>query len=871
MSLFGAVADLLDPPPRDVFGLLGYTPDPSQQLFHDATEFDVGYGGLAGAGKANRCPDRANPLYNEDMEGKVLTPKGFKLIGDVQVGEQVCNPDGTVACILAIHDRGMQPFYRVTMADGSSVETSADHLWPVSLSGRRVRVKKELPTVPGGLRPEDEWNLRLTQRCRIITTEQLRDYVISAGSADRPYHPLVPLTAPVNMTGAPGRWPFLPSYTLGVLLGDGSVSPRDVSFVSADPEIAEYVNQELKEPLSVKFRQQQEGCISYRISGPVGIKDGSPQDLLRRDGLLGHRSWEKFIPKRFMTAPVAERFAIVQGLMDTDGGIEQDGGSVEYTSVSQQLALDMQYLLRSLGYKATMNTKQTHYLLDGERMPGRLAYRLHIRGPYMEKLFRLQRKIRLVQPFNGGDVWPAHRVVSVEPSGTDNARCITVSHPNGLYVTDDFIVTHNSHALLLDAIRAAATYPGMSLGIFRKTYPELYGSIIVKVLYMQEALKEHFDAVWLASVNELRFSNRSIIQFRHAASMADVTMQQGAEYQWLGLDERQLVTPDIPDFLTTRIRSGRGGVPVIGIRSTFNPGDVGHSDLKERYIEKTDMGNHTYQKMTDEDVPQPTGLFVRFVPGKRSTHIDAAYWKSIQTIEDPVRRRQLAEGDWDAGSGLMFSETWRRSIHVVTPEQFPISEGATVVRARGIDYGITAPFCCLWGAKLSDNLVIVYRELYERGLTPVQQAQLILENEEEHEKRLPLVGYLDPSCWTGYANEPHKSTASEYSSRGVRVMKAFNDRIGGVRLVHEGLRIREDGRPRLLIYDTCPNIIKQLGGIPRSKTNPEDVNTHGDDHAFDALKYLLFGLHGRGLQSLPGATRQKPWRPDSSNAMRVAL
>lgn len=435
-----------------------------------------------------------------------------------------------------------------------------------------------------------------------------------------------------------------------------------------------------------------------------------------------------------------------------------------------------------------------------------------------------------------------------------------------------------SMALLMDAVRYGATYPQMRLGIFRRTFDELQESITSKVMYLQRALAEHLGARFVTSpYPELHFRNGSVIHFRYAETLQDATRRQGGEYQYIGIDERQQVSPDVPMYLQTRIRTGHPGVPVIGIRSTFNPGDIGHADLKERYIERTNMGADVYH-VRDPETGEPmrdrhgnlTQQYVRFVPGVRSTHINESYWGSLATIEDPVLRRQLAEGDWDAGGGLMFSETWRRAVHVVAPEQVPIPQGAGILRARGIDYGMTNPFCCLWGAKLTDDLVVVYREVYQTNLTPMEQAALILASEESHEKRLPLIGYLDPSCWAKYANvttkhgAPPKSIASDYIASGVSVMRAHNDRIGGVRLVHDALRVRSDDFPRLLVYSTCHNLIKQLGGIPRSTINPEDVNTKAPDHAFDALKYLLFGLLGRKNETDHRTRAGNNFRPQTS-------
>lgn len=413
-----------------------------------------------------------------------------------------------------------------------------------------------------------------------------------------------------------------------------------------------------------------------------------------------------------------------------------------------------------------------------------------------------------------------------------------------------------SMALLMDAIRVCVTWPGMRAGIFRRSYDELDESILSKAIIYQDQLHDLFGARLIGAPRPvLRFANGSDLRFRYAESIGDATRRQGGEYQWIGIDERQQVMPNVPDYLMTRIRSGRPGVPVLGVRSTFNPGGLGHATLKERYIERTEQGTKVYVETHNNDgeaLDDP--ISIRFVPGERSTHINASYWSRLQAVEDPVLRRQLAEGDWDAGGGLMFSETWRRNIHVITPEQYPVPLSAGVAKGMGIDYGISNPFCALWGAKLTDDLVVIYREVYKTGLTPDEQAKLILGSEavEERAHGRHTPAWLDPSCWTPYPDQktvagaaPTRSIASDYQRAGVPVARAHNDRIGGVRLVHQALKVREDGMPRLLVYSTCPNLIKQLGGLPRDQRNPEDVDTRAEDHAFDALKYLLYGLVGK--------------------------
>src|SRR5579859_6445789 len=250
-------ADRLAEPELDVFGALDYVPTERQREFHEATEFDCLLGGAAGGGKGGRCPDRAAPSYNASMETKVLTPKGFKLIGDIEVGDSVCNPDGTTAKVIKVVDNGLKQFFRVTLADGSSVEADEDHLWAMSIAGTRKRRKHDAPVIPQGLRPEDEWNLRVQSRCRIVNTLELRRLVQRADedkvNGFRSRYVQIPLTNPVNLTGmsGSGQWERFSPYILGALIGDGSLSGPSVQICGIDEAIFDRMRHEMPDGLEL--------------------------------------------------------------------------------------------------------------------------------------------------------------------------------------------------------------------------------------------------------------------------------------------------------------------------------------------------------------------------------------------------------------------------------------------------------------------------------------------------------------------------------------------------------------------------------------------------------------------------------------------
>ncbi len=632
---------------------LGITPKQAEFLSYQGRE--ALYGGAAGCGKAGRCPDRAAPSYNESMETKVLTPKGFKLLGDVKVGDQVCNPDGTVARVVAIHDHGRQQFYRVTLADGSSVEASEGHLWAVSISGARRRQKVAPPIVPAGLRPEDEWNLRLNQRCRIVTTRELAELVGKAGREKgkklRPHHVLLPLTAPVKMTGPQGRWPVLPPYTLGALVGDGHLAEVGVIITCDDAGIIEAMQAELGDTLRLNLAGTTGKCPYYRLAGAVGQKTDSPQQLLKRDGLLGTRSWNKFVPERIKVAPVDVRFAFIRGLFDTDGHMDARG-HVEFTTVSERLAKDVQWLLRSLGFKAKLTTKQPTYTYKGEKRNGRMAYRLHVRGPHQEKLFGLPRKAERAKQFNGGEVWPAHQVVSVVPTVKDNARCITVNHPNSLYVTDDFIVTHNSVALLVAALQWIE-WPGANSLILRRTFKQLNksDSIMQKAIEWLVPLRDSQGrkADWNKSDKKFTFPNGNTLEFGHVEHDQAVYDYQGGIWSTICVDECTQFTEFQIAYPRSRQRRAIGSIVPMRWRGATNPGGIGHQHIKDRYVK-------------DANGKSPATANRQFFPAKLADnpHIDReAYIEQLRESGlDPLTIAQLLDGDWDAVAGGRFQRTW---------------------------------------------------------------------------------------------------------------------------------------------------------------------------------------------------------------------
>lgn len=418
----------------------------------------------------------------------------------------------------------------------------------------------------------------------------------------------------------------------------------------------------------------------------------------------------------------------------------------------------------------------------------------------------------------------------------------------------------------MEALAFALEVPGSATLILRRTFPDLSrpGAMIPK--WREEVPR----ALGVYNVNESRFTfrNGSTVDFGYLASDGDVGNYQGAEYQLIIIDEGTQQTEYRYRYLLSRLRAAghvKARMAELGYRPriivTANPGGVGHAWVKGRWIDPAPPGVAWRPKPTPED-PRPG---VRcFIPARvtDNPHVDDDYELRLDQLDEDTRRA-LKFGDWDVYAGQRFRD-FRRDVHVIDPEDLPLGIGG-ITRAVGVDYGLDAPYAALWGAKLADGLVVVYREAYSAGLTPAEQADGILELEAPGERGTgrPIPVALDPSTW---ARNPHNkagrpspgttridgvdddapppgSIADAYRQRfGSQLVKAHNDRLAGVAMVADKLRVRADGLPRILIYSTCRNLIRTLPALPRDPKRPEDVDTKAEDHLYDALRYLLAEL-----------------------------
>lgn len=394
-------------------------------------------------------------------------------------------------------------------------------------------------------------------------------------------------------------------------------------------------------------------------------------------------------------------------------------------------------------------------------------------------------------------------------------------------------------ALCMEGVRAAVRYPGIRVLALRRSYDELAESFFPELARFNWA--EAVGGHWNGTERELRFRNGSVIRFRYMESLADATRRQGGAYQLLLVDERTLMTPGVVDVIALERLRTRGNLPVLGVRSSCNPGGPSHGEVLERYIEATEYGAKT---VVDEN-----GLTQRFIPAKATDnpYLDAAYHRRLDSIKDPARRAAMRDGAWDQFSGQMFRE-YRRDRHVLAPVTLP----AGWKRFNGVDWGFSKPWAVLWAAVDEDGRVWVYREIYDTLVGESEQALRILGAEGDGER--VTTRWADDAMWATRGEA--KPIADVYAENGVYLTpagKGAGSRVNGWQRWHSYLAegptcphhraLGWESCPKIHIFDTCPKLVFELKNLPYATTgNPEDADTNAPDHAMDAGRYLLTNL-----------------------------
>jgi phosphate starvation-inducible protein PhoH and related proteins len=358
----------------------------------------------------------------QSLSSLVLTPSGFQPIGSIQVGDLVVGSNGLPTPVLGVYPQGRKEVFRLRAQDGASTLCCGEHLWHVFTASDRRRGK------PG----------------RVLET---REMIGQLRAAHQHRFELPLLSAPVEL---PSRDVPLDPYALGLLLGDGGLTTTTPSFSTADRELAVALEEAL-DGIELRHKGGPDYLLRNIDGGRGGVIVANPVTAaLRELDLAGTRSNTKFVPDLYLRNRSAVRLAVLQGLLDSDGGpVTQRNRTcrIQYTTCSKRLRDDVTFLVRSLGGVVYSRRRRA-----AGRSPGQAAGRpvhhrsdaftMDIRLPSGIEPFRLARKRECYRLDGGGR--PMRFVHAIEPLGEEETVCVQVAAADSLYVTDDFLLTHNT-------------------------------------------------------------------------------------------------------------------------------------------------------------------------------------------------------------------------------------------------------------------------------------------------------------------------------------------------------------------------------------------------------------------------------------------
>lgn len=379
-----------------------------------------------------------------------------------------------------------------------------------------------------------------------------------------------------------------------------------------------------------------------------------------------------------------------------------------------------------------------------------------------------------------------------------------------------------SWAVRVKAVGGALKWPGIRILIVRRTYPELEQNHIIPVKRMvpPEA------GTYSSTTRTMTFLNGSSIRFGHFQAKSAETEYQGQEYDWIFMDEATQFTESEFRLLGGCLR-GVSDVPK-RFYLTCNPGGIGHRWVKRLFIDRefrTDCANPE----ENENPEDYSFIFASVEDNEELLKHSPGYVRMLAGLPERLRRAHRY-GDWDALGGTFFSE-FSEEGHVCRP--FRIPDGW--VRYRSFDYGLDM-FACLWAAVAPDGRCYIYRELCRKDLIAGAAADEMLRLSAGESI---TATFAPPDMWSRQ-KDTGKSIADIFQLRSAGLIRAGNDRVQGHMQIKEMLADMGDGRPGLVIFDSCRRLIECLKSIQADDRNPSDCakTPHEVTHSVDALRYF---------------------------------
>jgi len=495
-----------------------------QEQFLVSTADIVFGGGAAGGGKL------------QPYDAPILTPNGWRIMGEINVDSNViCPVTGNPIEVKKVFPQKDLNIYRIRFSDGTKVDCCEDHLWKVQTRKQVIRGNYQL-----------------------LTTSQMMDKGVKSPNGDNRFS--IDCNAPIKFEK---KKVTLSPYLLGILLGDGYLPDKIESQVDVKVAIAEsesffsFIKRYTPKDVNIALRKDY-GAGCRGVSFTMQIKK-----YLRELNLLGKKSRTKFIPDIYKYNSIHVRKEVLAGLLDTDGYIqviENRKKKISYTSMSKQLADDVMELVRSLGGIATISDCDQR-----EKYKGGVAYKVSIRIPFNP--FKRDRR-RVLYDKVGYKFNFKKKITDISFLKVADGQCIEVDSKDHLYIAEGYNATHNTFALLMDALYDIEN-PKFGYTYFRRNLTQIkkQGGLWDASMALYSGVRPRPNP----KVSELKweFPSGAQISFNHLEYEKDIYSWQGTELPAIGFDEITHFSYSMFLYLMSRNRSTSGIKP--RIRATCNP------------------------------------------------------------------------------------------------------------------------------------------------------------------------------------------------------------------------------------------------------------------------------------------------------------
>ena len=379
-------------------------------------------------------------LIGESKVGKeqpisepVLTKNGWLPMGDIKVGMSVYGEDGQLHKVTGVYPQGVKDVYEVTFSDRTKTRCGLEHLWTVATPKQRANMR-----------------IHNDYRFKVLTLKDImKDYrrtnihFIEKRQGKYKYKYSIPINQAINFEIYDDSKLKIDPYILGLLLGDGGFTCNSITFTNAEDELfnslSEWCNEHGLAIHSRNFENHKQANIC--------IDDGSSKNYLKESlkelNLLGCGSREKFIPKEYLYSSINNRQKLLSGIINTDGNIGGSCTSFTVSTYSKQMSKDIAELSRSLGYISSVSAYDRTSNDSSKKYEKEIEYRVSIISRDYSGLSLSKKHLSRLK--DASNIRPyVKSITNIEKIGKEECQCIMVDNPNHLYITNNYIVTHNT-------------------------------------------------------------------------------------------------------------------------------------------------------------------------------------------------------------------------------------------------------------------------------------------------------------------------------------------------------------------------------------------------------------------------------------------